>query len=32
MITDVNSEGRLVQKTSADHVQDLLGWGRYLRI
>ncbi len=26
MITDVNSEDRLVQKTFADHLQDHLGW------
>lgn len=26
MITDINSEDRLVQKTFADHLQDVLGW------
>ena len=26
MITDINSEDRLVQKTFADHLQDRLGW------
>ena len=26
MITDINSEDRLVQKTFADHLQDILGW------
>ena len=26
MITDINSEDRLVQKTFADHLQDHLGW------
>lgn len=26
MITDINSEDRLVQKTFADHLHDLLGW------
>ena len=26
MITDVNSEDRLVQKTFADHLHDALGW------
>lgn len=26
MITDINSEDRLVQKTSADHLRDVLGW------
>lgn len=26
MITDINSEDRLVQKTFADHLYDVLGW------
>src|SRR5436853_4361524 len=26
MITDINSEDRLVQKTFADHLRDVLGW------
>jgi type I restriction enzyme R subunit len=26
MITDINSEDRLVQKTFADHLHDVLGW------
>jgi len=26
MITDINSEDRLVQKTFAEHLQDVLGW------
>jgi type I restriction enzyme R subunit len=26
MITDINSEGRLVQKTFADHLRDVHGW------
>ena len=26
MITDINSEDRLVQKTFADHLHDGLGW------
>ncbi len=26
MITDINSEDRLVQKTFADHLRDALGW------
>ena len=26
MITDINSEDRLVQKTFADHLYDALGW------
>lgn len=26
MITDINSEDRLVQKTFADHLHDHLGW------
>ncbi len=26
MITDINSEDRLVQKTFADHLRDRLGW------
>ena len=26
MITDINSEDRLVQKTFADHLRDQLGW------
>ena len=26
MITDINSEDRLVQKTFADHLHDRLGW------
>jgi hypothetical protein len=26
MITDINSEDRLVQKTFADHLRDPLGW------
>ena len=26
MITDINSEDRLVQKTFADHLRDELGW------
>jgi type I restriction enzyme R subunit len=26
MITDINSEDRLVQKTFADHLHDALGW------
>jgi type I restriction enzyme, R subunit len=26
MITDINSEDRLVQKTFADHLHDPLGW------
>ncbi|MDO8723690.1 MAG: hypothetical protein Q7J31_15900 [Syntrophales bacterium] len=26
MITDINSEARLVQKTFADHQHDHLGW------
>jgi type I restriction enzyme R subunit len=28
MITDINSEDRLVQQTFADHLRDVLGWGR----
>ena len=27
MITDINSEDRLVQKTFAAHPRDVLGWG-----
>src|SRR5438309_4642483 len=27
MITDINSEDRLVQKTFADHLEKVLGWG-----
>jgi len=27
MITDINSEDRLVQKTFAEHLRDKLGWG-----
>jgi type I restriction enzyme R subunit len=26
MITDINSEDRLVQKTFADHLRNALGW------
>ena len=26
MITDINSEDRLVQQTFADHLRDSLGW------
>jgi type I restriction enzyme R subunit len=26
VITDINSEDRLVQKTFADHLHDVLGW------
>ena len=26
MITDINSEDRLVQETFADHLQTILGW------
>ena len=26
MITDINSEDRLVQQTFADHLRDQLGW------
>jgi type I restriction enzyme R subunit len=26
MITDINSEDRLVQQTFADHLRDALGW------
>jgi type I restriction enzyme R subunit len=26
MITDINSEDRLVQKTFADHLETVLGW------
>ncbi len=26
MITDINSEDRLVQKMFADHLRDALGW------
>jgi len=26
MITDINSEDRLVQKTFADHLRDVHGW------
>ncbi len=26
MITDINNEDRLVQKTFADHLRDVLGW------
>jgi type I restriction enzyme R subunit len=26
MITDINSEDRLVQRTFADHLHDVLGW------
>jgi type I restriction enzyme, R subunit len=26
MITDINSEDRLVQKTFTDHLHDVLGW------
>jgi type I restriction enzyme R subunit len=26
VITDINSEDRLVQKTFADHLYDVLGW------
>jgi type I restriction enzyme, R subunit len=26
MITDINSEDRLVQKTFADHLRDIHGW------
>ena len=26
MITDINSEDRLVQRTFADHLRDALGW------
>ena len=26
MITDINSEDRLVQKTFAEHLHDVLGW------
>ena len=26
MITDINSEDRLVQRTFADHLRDQLGW------
>src|SRR5262245_47558275 len=26
MVTDINSEDRLVQKTFADHLRDALGW------
>jgi hypothetical protein len=28
MITDINSEDRLVQKTFAEHLQNVLGWSR----
>lgn len=27
MITDINSEDRLVQQPFADHLRDRLGWG-----
>jgi type I restriction enzyme R subunit len=27
MITDINSEDRLVQKTFSEHLHDKLGWG-----
>ena len=28
MITDINSEDRLVQKTFAEHLEKVLGWNR----
>jgi type I restriction enzyme R subunit len=28
MITDINSEDRLVQKTFAEHLEKVLGWDR----
>lgn len=28
MITDINSEDRLVQKTFAEHLEKVLGWER----
>ena len=30
MITDINSEDRLVQQTFADHLRDRLGWDSLL--